>query len=171
MEKEKDSNDRVDTVDFYVGGAQFRWNSMYTEIRKTSDSRNYTLSFKQIEQAEKKLWVDSKGGWKFNSQKEKDVNHVNQFRTHHKVLSLNPYLVWKRKNSRWLDSAIQLLLVEEIEYYTHLNLSYSRGSLFHSPALSFANAYKEDLFIGHFKLRYFVMEFCYVCVGKEKNNI
>jgi len=40
--------------------------------------------------------------------------------------------------------------VEEIEYYTHLNLSYSGGSLFLSPALTFANAYKEDLFMGHF---------------------
>jgi len=52
-----------DTIDFYVGGAQFGWNSINTESQSTDD--------------EKKLWIDSKGGKINTRRKGKAVNLFN----------------------------------------------------------------------------------------------
>jgi len=111
--------------------------------------RNTTLSFEQVEQAEKKLWMESKCGRTYNFQNGKEVNHVKQFRTHHQVLDLSPFSIWKSQKSDWEHILLQLLLIEGIECYRNVVNWENSGALYFWAAVNVENVGKAQLFIGH----------------------
>jgi len=112
---------RVDSVDFFVSGAQLGWNTMSSKIRNGSSPSTpskYTFSFQKVVESEKKLWIDAKSGKVYNKGKGKEVNLVNQVRTQHHLTNLNPLQKWAGRKRYALKMLLQVLLWEEIEYYT-----------------------------------------------------
>jgi len=109
---------RDGAIDFYAGGAQLWWNSVYTEIRNKTNKSKYALSFKEVEEAEKKLWIETKGGKICNKQRRNQVNLVNQFKTHNGLHNLASFQHSKSAIIKEeLKILIHALLLEEIEFY------------------------------------------------------
>jgi len=179
---EKKFAQRASSFDFQVTGAQLEWNAVRTEIRNASHLKptsKYTFSFRKVLEAEKKLWISSKSGKIYDRREGKEVNLVTQFRNLHHLTNLSPLQIWKSKRPYALKMLMNVVLMEEIEFYTTVNDRNPRVSsarMFESLTLalleraSVVKYDKKELFIGQ-HLRHGLLSFNFATCVVAKTRI